>query len=89
MCEYITSDLPHQPSALSKGVSSYLFRAKSHAPEGQGSLISEWSDWSPESSLVYDTKSQSAICEILDTESGEIQSLTVKKNGKKVAKKRA
>lgn len=87
MCEYITSDLPHQPSALSKGVSSYLFRAKSHAPEGQGSLISEWSDWSPELSLVYDTKSQSAICEILDTESGEIQSLTVKKNGKKSAKK--
>ncbi|MCX8794015.1 protein rep [Vibrio parahaemolyticus] len=87
MCEYITSDLQYQASSPSQGASSYLFRAKSHAPEGQGSLLPEWSQWSRESSLVYDTKSQAAEFEILDTESGEIQTLTVKNKGKKTTKK--
>lgn len=87
MCEYITSDLPLQASSPHKGISSYLFRAKNHAPDGQDSLISEWSEWSEKSNLVYDTKSQAAEVEILDTESGEIQTLRVKNKGKKSTKK--
>lgn len=87
MCEYITSDLPLQASSPHKGISSYLYRAKNCAHDGQGSLISEWSPWSQKSSLVYDTKSQSKIVEILNQESGEIQTLNIKKTGKKNTKK--
>lgn len=87
MCEYITSDLPLQVSSPHKGVSSYLFRAKNHAFAGQESLISEWSEWSENSSLVYDTKSQSKTVEVLNKETGEIQELNYDNKGKKNSKK--
>lgn len=87
MREYITSDLPHQASSLTQAVSPYLYRTKNHAPEGQGSLISEWSEWSRDSALVLDTKSQSRIVEVVNQETGEIQTLTSKNNGKKKVQK--
>ena len=87
MCEYITSDLPHQVSSLSKAISPYLYRAKNNASSGQDSLISEWTEWSQESSLVYDTKSQSKTVEVLNQESGEIQELSFDNKGKKKTKK--
>lgn len=87
MREYITSDLPHQASSLAQAVSPYLYRTKSNALEGQGSLISEWSEWSRGSALVLDAKSQAAAAEILNVETGEIQSLRVKSSGKKSPKK--
>ncbi len=87
MCEYIASDRPVQGQTVPLSGSGLLFRAKSLSLEGQGSLLSEWSEWRREPALVYDTKSQAAEFEILDTESGEIQALTVKNKGKKTTKK--
>ncbi|EGR1020639.1 hypothetical protein EFU61_18290 [Vibrio cholerae] len=87
MCEYIASDRPIQGQTVPLSGSGLLFRAKSLSLEGQGSLLSEWSEWRREPALVYDTKSQAAEFEILDTESGEIQALTVKNKGKKTTKK--
>ena len=87
MREYITSDLPHQVSSLTQAVSPYLYRTKSNALEGQGSLISEWSGWSRESALVLDAKSQAKTVEVLNQETGEIQTVRQKNNGKKSRKK--
>ncbi len=87
MHEYITSDRAVQGQRAQFSGSSLLFRAKNASQDGQDSLFSEWSPWSRKSGLVYDTKSQAAQVEILDTESGEIQTLTVKNQGKKTSKK--
>ncbi|PST98536.1 hypothetical protein C9J03_26230, partial [Photobacterium gaetbulicola] len=86
MCN-LSNAAPQPQGFTSQANPSLLFRVHSGSPEGQESLISEWSEWTSEASLVLDTKSQAKTAEVLSQETGEIQTLRIKKSGKKSHRK--